>query len=48
MIKVRVMGCGYGHLSAHREWGRALKLLPRGYDLGYGHFLQTLVWGWVL
>ncbi|KEH27851.1 hypothetical protein MTR_5g043835 [Medicago truncatula] len=20
-------GCGYGHLSAHRVWGRALKLL---------------------
>jgi len=20
--------CGYGHLSAHRVWGRALKLLP--------------------
>jgi len=21
-------GCGYGHLSAHRVWGRTLKLLP--------------------
>jgi hypothetical protein len=32
------IGYGEGHLSCY----------PRGYELGYEHFLQTRVWGRVL
>ncbi|KEH43948.1 hypothetical protein MTR_1g105685 [Medicago truncatula] len=43
-------GCGYGHLSAHRVWGRALKLLPtrvrarvRAFFTNVGMGMDTIV-----